>query len=63
VLSAKKSLKVAMGTLGGEFVLRAVVSVLERTRPQSRMLWRAYAMTLGVFLLRGYRRGLDRFAG
>jgi glycosyltransferase involved in cell wall biosynthesis len=61
LLSAKKMLKAVLGTRIGGRLLRALVALLEHLAPGSRLLTRAYEMTLGTHLLRGYRRGLARF--
>lgn len=61
LISAKKSLKAVLGTPPGEALLRGFVAVLERTMPDSQLLRRAYELTLGVYLRRGYLRGIRRF--
>jgi GT2 family glycosyltransferase len=62
-ISTKKALKTILATPNGERLLRLLIASLERTMPKSRFLKKAYELTLGTYLLRGYRRGLARFTG
>jgi GT2 family glycosyltransferase len=61
LLSLKKTFKDLAGTPRGEHILLSLLSLLERRLPNSRLLSRAYRVVLGVYLRRGYLRGIARF--
>ncbi len=60
--SIRKLQKQILGTPPLFGSLMAVVDVIERVAPASRLLDRLYRAVLGVCILRGYRRGLMRAA-
>jgi len=59
-LRAKKLLKRAFSAMGGLWLLRAAIGQLEHRAPQSSLLPRLYSMTIGVFIFRGIREGLEQ---
>ncbi len=59
-LRVKKRFKRAFSGLGGVWLLRAVIAQLERHAPRSRLLPRLYSATIGVFIFRGIREGLEQ---
>lgn len=57
-LRLKKRAKLAFSRLGGVWLLREAITLLERHAPHSRLLPRLYSTTIGVFIFRGIREGL-----
>lgn len=61
-LSAKKVVKTVLGTDTGKKLLKASVKSMEKIAPQSSLLNKLYKITLGVYMQKGYRRGIKNFA-
>jgi GT2 family glycosyltransferase len=59
-LMIKKTLKQVFARFGGVRFLGAVISELERRAPQSRALPKLYSSTIGIFIFRGIREGLQQ---
>lgn len=62
-LTLKKLAKSALSAPPALAALHALVAVLERTRPASRLLPRLYWMMCGLYIFRGFREGLRRYGG
>lgn len=61
-ISAKKILKSLLGTTAGKSGLAAIIGGTEKIAPESKILNQLYSLTLGVYLQKGYRRGVEKFA-
>ena len=59
-ISAKKILKSVLGTSAGKKSLTAAISATEKIVPQKAVLNQLYKLTLGVYLQKGYRRGIRK---
>jgi GT2 family glycosyltransferase len=59
-LRIKKPLKRLFSSGGGVWLLRALIRELERHAPRSRALPRLYSATIGIFIFRGIREGLQQ---
>ena len=59
--SLRKAVKSALSRRPALPLLFGVTSVLERFRPDSPSLDRAYRLLMGIHLLRGYRQGLRQY--
>lgn len=62
-ISTKKILKSVLGTALGKTSLAATIGGMEKIAPQSRFLNHLYNLTLGVYLQKGYRRGIEKYGG
>jgi glycosyltransferase involved in cell wall biosynthesis len=60
-VSAKKIIKAVLGTTPGKTTLTAAIKAIEKIAPGSKVLNRFYKMTLGVYLQKGYRRGIKNY--
>jgi GT2 family glycosyltransferase len=59
-ISAKKIVKSILGTNFGKKGLATAIGRLEKTAPESKILRQLYNLTLGVYLQKGYRRGIKK---
>lgn len=62
-VSAKKIIKSLFGTELGRSGLSTAIKGLEKTSPKSRILNQLYNLMLGVYLQKGYRRGIKKHNG
>lgn len=62
-ISTKKILKSLLGTNLGKKGLAAVIGGFEKFAPDSRALNQLYNLTLGVYIQKGYRRGIEKHGG
>lgn len=60
-LSAKKILKSILGTKVGKATLKSAIKSTEKIAPNSKLLDKLYRITLGVYLQKGYRRGIKNY--
>jgi len=60
--SARKTIKLALSSRPVVALFFGLAHLLERIAPRSYALDRVYRLLLGAHILRGYRRGLKRFA-
>lgn len=60
-ISAKKIVKSILGTNKGKIALSATIKSFEKIAPNSNALNKLYSMTLGVYLQKGYRRGITAY--
>jgi len=61
--SLRKAIKQTLALSPILVLIFASANLLERTAPRSSALDRVYRLLLGAHILRGYRKGLKRFAG
>lgn len=61
IISAKKIVKSILGTNPGKRALSATIKSLEKIAPNSSAINKLYSMTLGVYLQKGYRRGIAAY--
>lgn len=59
--SAKKIAKHFLGLDFGKWILSKLIGILEVIAPNSWLLDKLYSMTLGVYLRKGYRRGIEEY--
>lgn len=60
-LSAKKIMKSMLGTSPGKSGLEAIIKGVEKFAPESAVLDKLYRITLGIYLQKGYRRGIRNY--
>jgi glycosyltransferase involved in cell wall biosynthesis len=60
-LSTKKIIKRLLGANYGIASLAAAIKMLETVAPRSNALNQLYSITLGVYLQKGYRRGIEAY--
>lgn len=59
-LRIRKRLKQLLSHVRGERLLGVVIRGLERIAPQTHLLPKLYSATIGIFIFRGIREGLER---
>jgi GT2 family glycosyltransferase len=61
LISLKKIVKSILGTNLGKMFLSNIISVFEKLAPNSGILRQLYIFTLGVYIQKGYRRGIEKY--
>lgn len=60
-VSLKKIMRSMLASNVGKSFLSLIIGITEKIAPQSGLLNQLYRFTLGVYLQKGYRRGLEKF--
>lgn len=60
-ISAKKIIKSALGNKFGKTMVATLIKGMEIYAPQSTLLNRLYRLTLGIYVQKGYRRGIQKY--
>lgn len=61
LISIKKIIKSILGTDLGKKFLSATITLFEKIAPNSGLLKKFYTFTLGVYIQKGYRQGIEKY--